>query len=740
MAGDGGSNEIIVKLRMDMAGGAKAVTDKIKKDAQSAGKEFGKNFGKGFAGFGGLGDAIAKQQAAAAKLAAKEQEKAQRATIAFDRKRAAEGVKTEKAKATAAAREHRLEERRQTALFKTQETNQRKFDRLEQTHLKEQERVATRAARTAAQYAGAEFTGSDGYLRAQGKMGARRAALRKEGRETEKARALAADPWWTQPDARASLKESRHLGRRAEFNAANGLDANGRVPPPPDKGRDDEAMKKVQDNPVFRVAKWLTMGGTAIVAAKMARGVGMNRAHSAAGMQLAGLEDYDPAVHNIYSSRYRTAANMGRSPAEYLEARAAGLRSTGGAIGGNQMLALRGTTGWSTGQAEQIAASSRNRGQNAQHDINEMFGIAIGAGYKEAARRPAFVQAFAEFMNKAHSYGGTTAGMGQVVSTISNRGGAVAEQYAIGVTSQLQAGLTGSDPMSSHAAFGRLLTGYGKPGSGMGFFQAEAKRRKGLSDPNMLPQILNQLREMTFGDEGAMAYQLVNQFGVSQAEAERLVGIKGLSGNGDAGNMFSPGRAANLTPQKAARYANRDVTTMQSTVKLTDSLDKLDDAAVSVAAEFEDLAKVVVNTMAALMRLFGKDKAGGAGQAPPMPSEPSTEGKTPEQIYTAVKAYREALKARATSRQSSPVQASEAEDALSASEYIKQKAKIGMLKASVPEGTTAIPDEVYAAAANMPMKQALQHMRGAVNALERGVNAQDVANGDFKLPRSGKKK
>lgn len=578
MAGSGGSNEIVVRLAMEMRGAGKAVTDKIKKDAGQNGAAAGKAFMAGIAkeakkaessssGFDIFAGTNRSEKAAEVRGAramgafmkgvSKASKRAEKTIPGFD---VFGGIKNEAQARIDTQRAVKIAEDRAAKVATAVD------------------RVRAKHARAAARQAGSEYTGSEGYQTAMGRQQAQRAAWRKAGRASM---IPAMGPMYG-PTAIPGVELQRRR-ERARFDEKY-------------KEGKDEGMASLLEggNILTKVGKVVLGAAMAYGSTRIAKGVNMNRSFRANQGVLTGLIEPGAGASGMFSlgkgsgGAYHAAATMGMSPGELMAAQAAYTQSTGEYSsksdpfrGGRRMAAVHGTMGMGVGaQAAVLSASADRSVKSATDDMAQMFGIAMASGIKEAARRPRFVQAFSDFMSQAHSFGGTTEGVGRLVSTISGSGRAAKGAYALPVAAAMHGAITSPDPMSKEAAYMRyLMSGYGAPGGSKDFFGAEETRAEGLfGNPSGMATAINRMRKSTGGHRGQMTYLLRNIMGMSQfpGAAKQLAGITSMRDVTEADmSIFDEKKAAARTPRGAQMKQTQDVELMRATEGLTDSFQRL---------------------------------------------------------------------------------------------------------------------------------------------------------------------
>ena len=328
----------------------------------------------------------------------------------------------------------------------------------------------------------------------------------------------------------------------------------------------------------------VTAGASGYILNKVRQGTAMNYGFRASQDVLTGLIEPGERAGSMFSignRAYARGARLGMSPESLMKATASYAKAMGeqsSQEGGLTLAKVRGTTGMSVSESAGVLASIRGRGvgaKKAENELAKMFGVAFSSGVEESTRQPEFVKSFADLMIRAHAKGATTASAGRVVAGLGARGGALGQSYAISAAAQLDQAVSGGGPMTSQAAFTRMSIGYGRPGSKMNFFQAEAMRRKGiLANPQMLMSILDTLRQTTFGNKDAMAYQLVNMYGLEQAQAEKVAGMHSL-GSFKAQDIYNEAKAQAKTPRGAQVRKAADIDLMKATSGLTDKFESL---------------------------------------------------------------------------------------------------------------------------------------------------------------------
>lgn len=647
MAGPGGSNEIIVKIVSQMKGDSKKVVDEVRKTAAAAGKAEvkeaedteRKKYKLRESGIKKLRSATDRAAAARRRIHDIEmkdiaaEHKAQVDGISDVMKRKKEAWQyeqriskdahkremaffDERLRVSSKMRAERIKQQKEDAALaeKTAKENRQKSEKEEREKQKKLDYIYRRSTKERIQHEaqeGRQRASREKYIAARSAREKAHqevvfAEIEERNRESTLARFGGGGRFrgvYTRSGILVGSK-GEALDRSAGEAAANKYLQR--------KDAEKQVKSIYEDLPDYLKAglKFIGLGLIGQTVAAGARGVGLVRSARQSSVALRGLERASAVDYSMQNPDLRAAATMGRSPAEYYQARAAA-QMGGAGVTGMDMLAFTGTTGLSFGEAASMFDKSTSRGKKVQKDLNQMFGTAVEMGFKTQARQNRFVGAFQDVMMSMHGYvrgGASTPKMLGVARSFSEAGGALGGMFALPAMEQFQAAATGFDPMSSKAAFMRYALGYGRPGSKMSFFQAEAMRRRGLAgDPAMAKKVVSSLREMTGGDVDQMSYMLVNMFGLKQGQAESLLRTGKLEA-GKPADKFSREEARARTPPKVRELAERNINLAQSMESLTDSIDSLNETFERLAGRVAPVVEKGVKTYQKLPEAFAPAK------------------------------------------------------------------------------------------------------------------------------------
>jgi hypothetical protein len=421
-----------------------------------------------------------------------------------------------------------------------------------------------------------------------------------------------------------------------------------------DKDHIDDVNRKMKQGPVGRMMG--VLGRTAAFAGGGILGLVI-------GAALKGYQDYTQYQHSLapsiglggrasqQASRSAKGGNLGFNIMERAQLMPMMGRATGVISPRAMMTAMR-STGMDAGEVGSMFSAIRQGGtqfegqgdiMNAQgktetkqfkgqgrREFERIMAAGMASGI-EKARLPEFFHGVTTLMQKQQEISAGQVGGGDFarIAALLGRSGQAGfqGQRGMNIMGKLQQGILQPGGGDAGRAFMQQAMGFGRPGGGTGFYEAEKEREKGLTSDNFT-KVMDELQRQ-YGTGQDAALKMRELFGVSLTQAEELIKIS-QTGNQDLQSVDKIMEASKTLEEQSleamkkagtnlARLAgkfDKSVTTGTKAAKLIEKIEDWQQKLVSmlmehipkISAAFDvliDVVKGLVDIVKAVAKKFG---------------------------------------------------------------------------------------------------------------------------------------